>query len=137
MERFERVQAFPGTYFEILPLDLRKLLVLYIYQCNFNIRIDRPQIYEKIYIYTKLHIYDVGKGIHYTIRLEKISIPDLENLIKFIALGQSIEIRGTDLHIIYSGFDLDLYIRSYMIELYIPLCKELINTLIELNKFRK
>jgi len=126
MDRFERIEAYPNTFLALLPLELRKLLSLYVYHCNFTIEVSEWIIGPTLTIGTN--------GIAHSIHFPKNIISKIPQLVTDIRADRIKVIEGTNLKIGYVGADIELSIISPTSHTLIPLCKNLLDALIELTK---
>ena len=129
MSRFERIDAYPGTYFTLLPLELRAILSLYIYHCNYRVETFREKIGRH-----GLQLSVVTNGIYNTINIPEDIIPQIPQLINNIYNDRITMIRGNDLDIGYAGSDFELLIKSSTFITLMPLCKKLLDELIKLTE---
>src|SRR5581483_5323920 len=119
MERFERAKAYPGTYFQLLPLELRKLLALYRYSCILDIVVTY-QGPSKGFLFIANDLINI-------IRVSNDFIDKVPELLIAIAEERIMSITTTDVILLYPGGDrgLSIIIGNNLIN--VPLCKKIID----------
>ena len=115
MERFEQIPSYPDTYFQLLPSELRRLLALYVYNCNFIINGDKDGLVIGI------------NGVELVLPFSgdiAIKIPQLLNWIRIerpgLIAGKAERITCTISHIILT---------SGSFRIVLPICKQLIDSI--------
>lgn len=129
MSRFERIDAYPGTYFTLLPIELRKLLSLYLYHCKYRVDAFREKSGRH-----GLMLSIVASGIFNNIDIPDDIIPQIPHLIDSIYDDRIAVIRGKSMDIGYAGNDFELLIKSPTFTTLMPLCKKLLDQLIKLTQ---
>lgn len=126
MDRFERIEVYPNTFLALLPLELRKLLSLYIYHCGFTIQVSRWNIGPTLTV--------SGNGIINSIHFSKDIISKIPQLLADIRANRIRIIKDTNLQIAYIGEDIELGIRTTTSQTLIPICKNLLDALNQLTE---
>jgi hypothetical protein len=129
-----------GTYFSLLPLDLRKELTRYTHRCEGKVELWDPQLGSNVV------------GIEFTVTTRPVRIGatflvdarllvqngSVEEYIRAVLSARPRDSVGTDWLLLYDGTTLDridddpsvMVLTKDELTVYLPLCKELIDALL-------
>lgn len=123
MSRFEIIEAYTDTYFELLPAELRRILASYIYHCNFTIIWQ----YRNLYVNINGVAIDVSLPFHALRAIPELLDAIIKNKTKMMAFAG----------VAFYYNENNLSIQTESIKVTLPVCMTLIDTLKTITNMKK